>query len=102
MTDYPEHDKLQALDGANQTIGEFLEWLNDNRYSICEWQNYGDEDARGYYPVHRSPQSWIAQYFQIDPVKIEQEKRHMLDLIRQADAIDPPGSVQRSHAEAPS
>lgn len=83
MTDYPEHDKLVALDGSNQTIGDFIEWLNDNRYVICEWQNSGDEE-RGYYPVHRSPASWISQYFQIDPVKIEQEKRAMLDLIRAA------------------
>jgi len=82
MTDYPEHERLKALEGKNQTIGEFIEWLSDNRYIICEWHNLGDEDARGYYPVNRSPQSWIAQYFQIDPAKIEAEKRAMLDIQR--------------------
>ena len=104
MTDYPEHEKLSALNGKNQTIGEFLEWLNDNGYTICEWQNSGDED-RGYYPVGRSLTSWLSQYFQIDPVKIEQEKRVMLGELRAAnDALDrtpapqPPGSVQRRQA----
>lgn len=27
MADYPEHEKLTALGGDNQTIGDFLEWL---------------------------------------------------------------------------
>ena len=80
---YPEHEKLKALDGQNQIIGQFIEWLNDNRYVICEWQNLGDEDGRGYYPMNRSNNSWIAQYFQIDPAKIEAEKRAMLAAIRE-------------------
>jgi hypothetical protein len=88
MTDYPEHDKITALGGANQHIGAFIEWLNDNRYTICEWQNAGDE-GRGYFPVSRSINSWLYQYFQIDPVKIEQEKRSMLDELRAANEVAP-------------
>lgn len=83
---YPEHTRLSAIHDKSQAIGEFLEWLGDNGYSICEFQEARSIDhpdaTDGFYPLHRSIQSWLAQYFQIDPAKIEREKRQMLDEIR--------------------
>ncbi len=35
MTDYPQHDKLTALAGANQVVGDFIEWLGQNGMAIC-------------------------------------------------------------------
>jgi DNA polymerase III epsilon subunit-like protein len=78
---YPEHQKLIALEGKNDTVGQFIEWLADSNYVICEYDQMGR-----YHPVSRPITSWLAQYFGIDPAKIEQEKRAMIDLIRAADA----------------
>lgn len=33
---YPEHEKLHAIKDQSQSIGEFIEWLGENGYSICE------------------------------------------------------------------
>ena len=81
---YPEHQKLHAVVDQTQAIGEFMEWLGTQQYIVCEWQARTGEDPAGYYPVQRPINSWLAQYFGIDPAKIEAEKRHMLDTIRAA------------------
>lgn len=44
---WPEHAKLRACDGANQTIGRFIEWLSENNYEICKRRVPTDEDTRG-------------------------------------------------------
>lgn len=33
----PEHDKLRALDGANDTVGEFLDWLQGQGLVIAKY-----------------------------------------------------------------
>lgn len=39
---YPEHEKLQAISPKSQVIGEFLEWLSRQGYTICRWQDEGN------------------------------------------------------------
>ncbi|HEY5785252.1 MAG TPA: hypothetical protein VIT65_10785 [Microlunatus sp.] len=78
---YPEHTKQHAILPQSQAIGEFLEWLtSEHGYVIGEW------DGDDLHAVFRDPNSWLAQYFQIDPVKIELEKRAMLDAQRALNA----------------
>lgn len=87
---YPEHAKQAKIVHKSQAIGEFLEWLNHEQgYVIAERIEEGStRDATGawdrshYLPLHRPISSWLAQYFEIDPVKIEREKRAMLDGMR--------------------
>ena len=84
---YPEHERMKALNGDNDTIARFLEWLSEHDYLICEVV----QDARGsddIQPVHRGIESWLAQYFNINPAKIEAEKRAMLDSMRAANAVN--------------
>lgn len=35
--EYPEHDKLRALGGANQTVGEFIDWLHANGMTVAKY-----------------------------------------------------------------
>lgn len=35
MNNYTEHEKLKSLKGHNNTIGEFLEWLEYNGYILA-------------------------------------------------------------------
>lgn len=81
MSDYPEHAKLKALEGANQIVGNFIEWLGENGYVIGKYDDIGD-----LWPAHRSIEWFLAKHFEIDLDKLEEEKVAMLEEIRKASA----------------
>jgi len=78
MREYPEHDKLRAVNDQSQAIGEFLDlFLPKVGIVLMERDKYGD-----YHPTYRTIQSLLAEYFEIDLDKIEAEKRQMLEDLR--------------------
>lgn len=74
---HPEHDKLQALDGANDTVGEFLEWLM-GRYVLAEWHPTYSTLQRADTNITKL----LGEYFKIDNDALNQEKAAILDYIR--------------------
>lgn len=80
MTDYPEHEKLKALGGDNQTVGNFIEWLSEQGYEICRWNVAGTFCI----PANISRDDLRAAHFEIDRNRLEDEKRQMLDAMRAA------------------
>lgn len=82
MSDYPEHDKLKAIQPLSQSIGEFLEWLSSEGMSICRYEE--SSEYRGYFPVRSSRDQLLAEHFEIDLNKLEAEKRQLLDEQRQS------------------
>jgi hypothetical protein len=88
MSKYPEHDKLQAVQEESQTIGEFLDL---GPYMLCEHYAINPETGSPYIephwmPVRKSISDILAEYFEIDQNKLEEEKRAMLDEMRAANA----------------
>lgn len=93
MTDYPEHEKLQAVREKSQAIGEFIEWLQGTKhYVIAQWQQV-DPDTEpgelsgadeGLFSASFSIETLLAEYFEIDLKKLEQEKQKMLEDMRKA------------------
>jgi len=103
---YPEHRKMHKVVKTSQEIGEFLDWLfNTKHYQIAEygfvptnapsgtkpkeWHYVGERrNTDRLYPVLHSSHGLIvellAEYYGIDLLKIEQEKRQMLEEIRDA------------------
>jgi len=79
MIKYPEHEKLKALDGKNQIIGDFIYFLDEVGLCICD----KDEDRERYFPTHKTIEQIVGDYFDIDQNKIEKEKRMMLEGIRE-------------------
>lgn len=91
---HPEHQKLSAIREQSQRFGDFLEWLKNNkkfvlaqRYPIAEY----DPETEEYYPSETETElapcgcdtnKLLAEYFNIDLMKLEAEKRSMLDEIR--------------------
>ena len=75
---YPEHEKLKEIQEQYQICGEFLEWLNEE----FEILSTGGGELDEYYPCHLSREKLLAQFFNIDLDKLEQEKRKMLDELR--------------------
>ncbi len=84
MSDYPEHDKLRHVKDESQAIGEFLDF---GGYVLAEWHDPTPRElTEGYKrqlaPTHQPISRILAEYFEIDENKIEQEKRQMLDKLR--------------------
>ena len=102
--EYPEHEKLAKIKEQSQAIGEFLEWLESKHRSICKWQegiteadriidafatahgkgnpDINEEPERGWFPICQSIEKTLAEFFNIDLNKLEQEKRQILEEIR--------------------
>lgn len=77
VSEYPEHEKLKAISHYSQRIGEFLEWCSyEKGFSLC-FMN-GDD----YHPINILPNDLLAEFFEIDKWKLEDEKRAMLDELR--------------------
>lgn len=77
---YPEHAKLGAIAVESQKLGEFLEWLQMNKYLICTYVPGSDHPV----PVNKTIYTLLAEYYGINLRKLDAEKMHMLDVIRAA------------------
>lgn len=75
---FPEHEKLEKVADKSQAIGEFLEDLGSRGILLAFWVD--DEDRLA--PVHTRKDVLLAQFFDIDLVKLEAEKRAMLESLR--------------------
>lgn len=82
MGDYPEHEKLHALEGDNDTIGAFLDWLQREGYVVARWgapyEQLAYVDTRRF--SMRQTREWKEVYATRDPVAIgewlEREQLH--------------------------
>ena len=94
MAEYPEHEKMREVVDRSQSIGEFLDWLRDEKgIALCKWQDtihhseeMGDYTPEGYYVVKDGPEKLLADFFDIDLDKIEKEKQAMLDALQKQEA----------------
>ncbi len=76
MSRTPECDKMVAASDEGQTIGNFLEWAEENGYSLCR------STGNNYTPVRQSTEVILAEYFNIDLTLVEEERRALLERIR--------------------
>jgi hypothetical protein len=88
MSDYPEHDKLVAISDKSQVIGSFIEWLeNEKEIRLCTFVPARREDriwiAEGYTPINESINDLLAEFFNIDQNKINQEKENMIKKLQE-------------------
>lgn len=95
---YPEHDKIKALEGKNQVVGEFLEWL-EGRFVIAKYHKHSDgcrDDFKrlwcGYTedtlePLRINADKLLAEYFDINHTALMAEKDEMLREIRHTDNL---------------
>jgi hypothetical protein len=95
MSEYPaapECDKLAAIKDKAEVLQEFVDWLNDERgYSICERRPSGKstahEELDEYWPASYGGYNRLfADFFGIDLDKVEQERRAILDHVREVSA----------------
>lgn len=97
---YPEHVKMTAIEGKNQIVGEFLDWLNEQPgVSICQWEEFDDGPA-AFMPSRKSINEWLAAYFEIDLKALMKEKDAMLAALRRANAEAEAGKALASSIES--
>lgn len=107
MSEYPEHDKLAKVKDKSQTCGQFLDWLESDGRILCKYHKHTDDcgvDRWGHpdcgyseeslVPIHTSIEDLLAEFFQIDRKKLEQEKRQMLNEIRRANDSNKPSPAK--------
>lgn len=77
--EYSEHQKLSAVNDSSQLLGEFLDWLGTQEMTVAYWV---DKPIQSLAPVKLSTNELLARFFDIDLVKLEEEKRAMLNHLR--------------------
>jgi hypothetical protein len=112
----PELGKMHAVQDRSQAIGEFLDWIQQEKgYDIGKFHThsedcysfkiYGKESAHeeeledghyrapqcsmsesAIYLVHFSIEKLLAEYFEIDLQKADDEKRAILESLRSVEA----------------
>ena len=78
--DYPEHEKVRAIQRESQAIGEFMDWLQEEKNIGFAYFEEGLGDVLLSTP---SLLKLLEEFFGIDPKKLEAEKQAMLDEIRE-------------------
>jgi len=86
-----ELEKIAANREDSQKIGEFLEWLSEQGYSICdlvEDVECEDEDcgivSDQWLSIPKGKEEVLSNYFGIDLKKAEEERCALLESIRAA------------------
>jgi hypothetical protein len=82
--EYPEHEKLAKVRDKSQAIGEFLEWASEKGWHLAYYPEDPNYDAEMRW-VRETVHQILAKYFGIDLKRLEDEKRAMLEWIREAD-----------------
>lgn len=92
MIDTPELNKRLAVRKESQIIGEFLEWATSNGYHFtktviltAESPSLFSDKVHEYDVPHERPvaiEDALADYFEIDLDKVEQEQRALLVEVR--------------------
>jgi len=87
---WTEHAKLYRLQGENDTVQRFLDWLLDEKgYSLMAWrEKQGDlndlnspYEPAGWKLMPESREQLMAQFFDVDLSKLSNEKQAMYDLL---------------------
>lgn len=77
----PELDKSRAIFDSGQAllVQDFIDWLGTQNLTIAEEDPWNCR----YFPHSRSSEQLMADFFGIDRDKIEQERRALLDEVRE-------------------
>lgn len=99
IPDCPECERLHEVSPFSQKIGEFLEWLQSEKGIVLGTYHEHDENCYGsdsyricglcrdeLYPTRLSIEQVLAEFFEIDLTKVENERRALLESLGEEDA----------------
>lgn len=81
MIKTPEHDKLKEVQAHSQQIHEFIDWLQETyETSLAHYLPHSDAIVW----QQKSLTTLVAEFYGINLIELENEKRAILDEIRKA------------------
>ena len=89
---FPEHDKVQALNGKHNVIGKFIDWLKI-KYTLATYVDNECYDCSDVMPEILIP-AWvntndlIAEYFEIDLEALENERCTLFKALKNSNNIN--------------
>lgn len=85
---HPEIDKMKAVQAESQSIGAFIDWLQQNEMAICIHEDVGEYRTKmEYWPIRKNIEQILAEYFEIDLNKVEKEKVAILEDFRKRTGV---------------
>ena len=97
MSDYPEHAKLRKVMAQSQACGDFVKWLREEKGLVLARKHKHSEgcyDSHGHRICELEQddleytwlriESLLAEFFEIDEAKLEEEKCQLLEEQRRA------------------
>lgn len=87
---YPEHEKMKAIKDKSQAVGEFLEWLDQEKgYEIAHYPMLENSKGKKYQSerllsIMTPSNKLLAEFFEINLDEIKKEKQQMIDEMRKA------------------
>ncbi len=82
MPKCPECDKIVTTQDESQILSNFVDWLNSKGYAICTIEETPGYPKEQHIPLRKTYEQLFADYFEIDLNKCEQERRALLEAIR--------------------
>jgi len=90
---YPECDKLNERTQEWDAIYPFMEWLLEKKIWLAQTitkreyygEDYEDEPMAAMVPILQSLDNILYEYFDVDPNKLERERRELLSSLRKKD-----------------
>lgn len=83
---YPEHQKLEGKEEEHFHVMRFLQWLEENGLQITASAKEGfamfSIPTAGTYPAAVPMSKVLNEFFDLDEVELEKERRQMLDDLR--------------------
>jgi hypothetical protein len=73
---YPQLARMQEVQETSQAIGEFLDWLSEQRIDLCSIIPGTGHDR--WAPITDGAEKLLARYFDIDLNAVERERRAVL------------------------
>lgn len=83
-----ECDKMLAVSKQSQQIGEFLDWCGEQGWCLAEHAQFEELRDPILVPLRIGTQEVLARHFDIDLNKVEQEKRALLEWIRETNGTE--------------
>jgi hypothetical protein len=87
-SEHPMHERLALIKDQSQVCGEFLDWLLAKGYVLAKYHECTSDCesvcwlVNRLYPMNPSIPDLLAEFFEIDRRKLEEEKRQMLETVR--------------------
>lgn len=80
----PELDKALKLEPQRLGMQILLDYLDERGFQICKF----DSDREEYFPIYKSYSSIIADALKLDENKMEDEKRSILENLRNTNELE--------------